>query len=132
MTTESTKTTEISENAKSSGNTTDATDTENITSAENTAKIGISGNTGTPANTATDAVWTSSTMEREPEPHGHRSMRRTTLTWGLILLVVGGLLIAFGMGLHIDLATTGIVLLGATGLLVLVAAFLPRPRGPRP
>lgn len=127
MTTEFTKTTETSENTESSGNTTGPTDTENITSAENTTKI------GTPANTATtNAVWTSSTMERGPEPHGRRPMRRTTLTWGLILLAVGGLLIAFGMGLHIDLATTGIVLLGTTGLLMLVAAFLPRPRDPRP
>ena len=82
-----------------------------------------------------DGVWTSSSLEREPEPqHKRGPVRRSTLTWGLILLALGGLLIAFGVGLRIDLVTTGIVLLAGTGVLVLVAALIPhsRKRSARP
>lgn len=82
-----------------------------------------------------DSVWTASSLEREPQPHHKRGqIRRSTLTWGLILAALGGLLIAFGAGLHIDLVTTGIVLLAGTGVLVLVAALLPhsRDRSTRP
>lgn len=77
-----------------------------------------------------DAVWTAGSLGREPQPHDkRRPIRRSTLTWGLILTALGGLLIAFGVGLHIDLVTTGIVLLAGTGVLVLVAALLPHSRG---
>ena len=77
-----------------------------------------------------DAVWTAGSLGRGPQPHDkRRPIRRSTLTWGLILTALGGLLIAFGVGLHIDLVTTGIVLLAGTGVLVLVAALLPHPRG---
>lgn len=77
-----------------------------------------------------DSVWTASSLEHEPQPHHKRGhIRRSTLTWGLILAALGGLLIAFGAGLHIDLVTTGIVLLAGTGVLVLVAALLPHSRG---
>ena len=82
-----------------------------------------------------DGVWTSSSLEREPESqHKRGPVRRSTLTWGLILLALGGLLIAFGVGLRIDLVTTGIVLLAGTGVLVLVAALIPhsRKRSARP
>ena len=70
-----------------------------------------------------DGVWTSSSLEREP--HQRRPVRRTTLAWGMILAILGGLVGAFGAGLHIDLAATGIVLLGGTGLLILLAALIP-------
>lgn len=77
-----------------------------------------------------DSVWTASSLEHEPQPHHKRGhIRRSTLTWGLILAALGGLLVAFGAGLHIDLVTTGIVLLAGTGVLVLVAALLPHSRG---
>ena len=82
-----------------------------------------------------DAVWTAGSLGREPQPHDkRRPIRRSTLTWGLILTALGGLLIAFGVGLHIDLVTTGIVLLAGTGVLVLVAALIPhsRKRSARP
>ena len=87
------------------------------------------------APTDPDSVWTASSLEREPQPHHKRGqIRRSTLTWGLILAALGGLLIAFGAGLHIDLVTTGIVLLAGTGVLVLVAALIPhsRKRSARP
>ncbi|PZU31219.1 MAG: hypothetical protein DI576_11570 [Actinomyces sp.] len=77
-----------------------------------------------------DSVWTASSLEHEPQPHHKRGhIRRSTLTWGLILAALGGLLVAFGAGLHIDLVTTGIVLLAGTGVLVLVVALLPHSRG---
>lgn len=77
-----------------------------------------------------DAVWTASSLEHEPQSRDRRGpIRRSTLTWGLILVALGGLLVAFGAGLHIDLVTTGIVLLAGTGVLVLVAALLPHSRG---
>ena len=77
-----------------------------------------------------DSVWTASSLEHEPQPHHKRGhIRRSTLTWGLILAALGGLLVAVGAGLHIDLVTTGIVLLAGTGVLVLVAALLPHSRG---
>ena len=61
-----------------------------------------------------DGVWTSSSLEREPESHHQRRpIRRSTLAWGMILAILGGLVVAFGAGLHIDLAATGIILLGA-------------------
>ena len=74
-----------------------------------------------------DGVWTSSSLEREPESHHQRRpIRRTTLAWGMILAILGGLVVAFGAGLHVDLAATGIILLGSTGLLILLAALIPQ------
>lgn len=75
-----------------------------------------------------DQVWSSNSPERESQEQERRPLRRSTLTWGLILLVLGGLLVAFGFGVHIDPAMTSIMLLASTGVLLLVVALIPRPR----
>lgn len=113
------------EGASSTGNagSTDSTDSTDRAPADPTDRF-------PEAPSDPDSVWTASSLEHEPQPHHKRGhIRRSTLTWGLILAALGGLLVAFGAGLHIDLVTTGIVLLAGTGVLVLVAALLPHSRG---
>ena len=113
------------ESASSTGstNSTDSTDSTDRAPADPTDRF-------PEAPSDPDSVWTASSLEHEPQPHHKRGhIRRSTLTWGLILAALGGLLVAFGAGLHIDLVTTGIVLLAGTGVLVLVAALLPHSRG---
>ena len=75
-----------------------------------------------------DQVWSSNSPERESQEQERRPLRRSTLTWGLILLVLGGLLVAFGFGVHIDPAMTSIMLLASTGVLGGVGALSPPPR----
>ena len=122
MSTDSINSTESANGANSTGNT-GSTDSTDRAPADPTDRF-------PEAPSDPDSVWTASSLEREPQPHHKRGqIRRSTLTWGLILAALGGLLIAFGAGLHIDLVTTGIVLLAGTGVLVLVAALLPHSRG---
>ncbi|WP_168709490.1 hypothetical protein [Actinomyces procaprae] len=52
--------------------------------------------------------------------------------WGLILLVLGGLLIAVAAGVRIDLVTAAIVLLAGVGVALLIMALLPRRKGEAP
>ena len=80
---------------------------------------------------ANGAVWSSSFLAPAPAPAPRRP-RPFTLVWGLALLAVGGLLIAIGLGTDIDLLTTGVVLLGGMGLILLVLAIVPwrSPRRP--
>lgn len=70
------------------------------------------------------------------EPAGGASTARrgpntSALMWGLVLLVVGGLLTAVALGLHIDPVTALIVLLVGLGAVLLIVALVPRP-GPEP
>lgn len=78
-----------------------------------------------------DAVWSSSSLTPAPRQAPRRA-RPFTLVWGLALLAVGSLLIAISLGMDIDLLTTGVVLLGGMGLILLVLAIVPwrSPRRP--
>ncbi|MBE6482574.1 MAG: hypothetical protein E7Z94_09460 [Actinomyces ruminicola] len=67
-----------------------------------------------------------------PTAPAPRGVRATTLVWGLILLVLGGLLIAVAAGLQIDLVTAVIVLLAGVGVALLITALLPRRKGGAP
>ena len=48
--------------------------------------------------------------------------------WGAFLLLVGGLLIAAGLGLRFDFTTTAIACLAGLGILLVVAALIPKRR----
>lgn len=102
------------EGASSTGNA-DSTNSTNSTNSTSSADRAPTDPTDRfpEAPSGPDSVWTASSLEHEPQPHHKRGqIRRSTLTWGLILAALGGLLIAFGAGLHIDLVTTGIVQIG--------------------
>lgn len=84
---------------------------------------------GGPDPQAQDGVWSARTVAGAgtTEPQG---MSPATLVWGTILLLVGVLLVVIGLGVRVDLVTTGIVILAAVGVALLVMALLPR-RGSR-
>lgn len=74
-------------------------------------------------------VWSASTVG----PHaGGAAEPRTrsmgALVWGITLLMVGVLLILVGLGVQIDLLTTGILMLAGIGAVLLVMALLPGRR----
>lgn len=75
-----------------------------------------------------DAVWTASSLEHEPTA---RRVRTGTVTWGLILACLGGLLVALGLGARVDLVLTGIVLLAGLGVAIIILALLPRRTSPK-
>ncbi|CAM2804110.1 hypothetical protein ACSL103130_03050 [Actinomyces slackii] len=78
------------------------------------------------AGEGSDAVWSASRLpERDDAP---LRTSPVTLVWGAVLLVVGGLLIAVGLGAQIDLAMTAILLLAGTGVALLAMAALPTRR----
>lgn len=89
--------------------------------------------TGTATGTATaavgpndDGVWSASRPAAEaPVPVSH-SRRPGTVAWGVFLAALGGLLIAVGVGIHLDLAQITIGLVAGAGLLLVALAFLPR------
>lgn len=76
-----------------------------------------------------DAVWTSSSLEHEPHEPTARRVRTGTVTWGLILACLGGLLVAIGLGVRVDLVLTSIILLAGLGVAIIVLALLPRRTG---
>ncbi|RRD30646.1 hypothetical protein [Actinomyces bowdenii] len=84
---------------------------------------------GGPDPQAQDAVWSARTVAGAgaAEPRG---MSPATLVWGAILLLVGVLLVVVGLGVRVDLVSTGIVVLAAAGAVLLVMALIPR-RGSR-
>ncbi|PHP52624.1 hypothetical protein [Actinomyces ruminis] len=61
-------------------------------------------------------------------PGAPRGVRAGTLVWGLILLVLGGLLLAVAVGVQVDPVTAVIVLLAGIGVALLVTALLPHRR----
>ncbi|SHE24855.1 hypothetical protein [Actinomyces glycerinitolerans] len=58
-------------------------------------------------------------------PAAPRGVRASTLVWGLILLVLGGLLLAVAVGVKVDPVTALIVLLAGIGVALLIIALLP-------
>ncbi|WP_172191287.1 hypothetical protein [Actinomyces faecalis] len=81
-----------------------------------------------------DAVWSASTLARDPEadqPARRPGPRPGTLLWGLILATIGVVLLATGLGLRIDPVSAAIVLLAAAGAALLVIALMSRRRPAR-
>ena len=81
-----------------------------------------------------EVVWSGSSLARGPEaeePARRSGPRPGTLLWGLILVTIGVVLLATGLGLRIDPVSAAIVLLAAAGAALLVIAVLPRHRPAR-
>lgn len=70
-----------------------------------------------------DGVWTAS---RQPEPQAPRTLRPSTLSWGVLLVSIGLITLLIGLGVRINLATAGISVLVALGVLLLGLAMLPQ------
>lgn len=72
-------------------------------------------------------VWSASTVAPPANDAPQPQTRSTgTLVWGSILVLLGVLLIAVGLGAHVDLVTTSIVVLAGIGAVLLIMALLPR------
>ena len=81
-----------------------------------------------------EVVWSGSSLARGPEaeePARRSGPRPGTLLWGLILVTIGVVLLATGLGLRIDPVSAAIVLLAAAGAALLVIAVLPKRRPAR-
>ena len=63
-----------------------------------------------------------------PATSGTQDIKGSTLLWGAFLLLIGGLLIAAGLGLRFDFTTTAIACLAGLGGLLVVAALIPKGR----
>ena len=82
-----------------------------------------------PAASASGPVWSAGTVTGEgQQPQAPGDIKGSTLLWGTFLLLVGGLLIAAGLGLRFDFTTTAIVCLAGLGVLLVVVALIPMGR----
>ena len=73
-------------------------------------------------------VWSAGTVTEHDRPQAPQDIKGSTLLWGAFLLLVGGLLIAAGLGLRFDFTTTAIACLAGLGALLVVAALIPKGR----
>ena len=81
-----------------------------------------------PASSASSPVWSAGTITDRDRPQAPQDIKGSTLLWGAFLLLVGGLLIAAGLGLRFDFTTTAIACLAGLGALLVVAALIPKGR----
>ena len=81
-----------------------------------------------PASSASSPVWSAGTVSDRDRPQAPQDIKGSTLLWGAFLLLVGGLLIAAGLGLRLDLTTTASACLAGLGALLVVAALIPKGR----
>jgi len=81
-----------------------------------------------PALSASSPVWSAGTVTEQDRPQAPQDIKGSTLLWGAFLLLVGGLLIAAGLGLRFDFTTTAIACLAGLGALLVVAALIPKGR----
>ena len=81
-----------------------------------------------PASSASSPVWSAGTVTEQDRPQAPQDIKGSTLLWGAFLLLVGGLLIAAGLGLRFDFTTTAIACLAGLGILLVVAALIPKGR----
>ena len=79
-----------------------------------------------PASSASSPVWSAGTVSDRDRPQAPQDIKGSTLLWGAFLLLVGGLLIAAGLGLRFDFTTTAIACLAGLGALLVVAALIPK------
>ena len=81
-----------------------------------------------PASSASSPVWSAGTVTEQDRPQAPQDIKGSTLLWGAFLLLVGGLLIAAGLGLRFDFTTTAIACLAGLGGLLVVVALIPKGR----
>ncbi|OLO54112.1 hypothetical protein BKH30_04280 [Actinomyces oris] len=81
-----------------------------------------------PTSSASSPVWSAGTVTDRRQPQTPQDIKGSTLLWGAFLLLVGGLLIAAGLGLRFDFTTTAIACLAGLGGLLVVAALIPKGR----
>ena len=63
---------------------------------------------GSPPTSSSGPVWSAGTVTEQDRPQAPQDIKGSTLLWGAFLLLVGGLLIAAGLGLRFDFTTTAI------------------------
>ena len=83
---------------------------------------------GSPPTSSSGPVWSAGTVTEQDRPQAPQDIKGSTLLWGAFLLLVGGLLIAAGLGLRFDFTTTAIACLAGLGILLVVAALIPKGR----
>ena len=83
---------------------------------------------GSPPTSSSGPVWSAGTVTEQDRPQTPQDIKGSTLLWGAFLLLVGGLLIAAGLGLRFDFTTTAIACLAGLGILLVVAALIPKGR----
>ena len=83
---------------------------------------------GSPPTSSSGPVWSAGTVSDRDRPQAPQDIKGSTLLWGAFLLLVGGLLIAAGLGLRFDFTTTAIACLAGLGILLVVAALIPKGR----
>ena len=83
---------------------------------------------GSPPTSSSSPVWSAGTVSDRDRPQAPQDIKGSTLLWGAFLLLVGGLLIAAGLGLRFDFTTTAIACLAGLGVLLVVAALIPKGR----
>ena len=83
---------------------------------------------GSPPTSSSSPVWSAGTVTDRDRPQAPQDIKGSTLLWGAFLLLVGGLLIAAGLGLRFDFTTTAIACLAGLGGLLVVAALIPKKR----
>ena len=83
---------------------------------------------GSPPTSSSGPVWSAGTVTEQDRPQAPQDIKGSTLLWGAFLLLVGGLLIAAGLGLRFDFTTTAIACLAGLGGLLVVAALIPKKR----
>ena len=81
-----------------------------------------------PASSTPGPVWSAGTITDRDRPQAPQDIKGSTLLWGAFLLLVGGLLIAAGLGLRFDFTTTAIACLAGLGGLLVAAALIPKKR----
>ncbi|AMD98264.1 hypothetical protein AXE84_01515 [Actinomyces oris] len=81
-----------------------------------------------PPTSSSGPVWSAGTVSDRDRPQAPQDIKGSTLLWGAFLLLVGGLLIAAGLGLRFDFTTTAIACLAGLGVLLVVAALIPKGR----
>ena len=79
-----------------------------------------------PASSTSSPVWSAGTVTEQDRPQAPQDIKGSTLLWGAFLLLIGGLLIAAGLGLRFDFTTTAIACLAGLGGLLVVAALIPK------
>ena len=79
-----------------------------------------------PASSTPGPVWSAGTITEQDRPQAPQDIKGSTLLWGAFLLLVGGLLIAAGLGLRFDFTTTAIACLAGLGGLLVIAALIPK------
>ena len=83
---------------------------------------------GSPPTSSSGPVWSAGTVTEQDRPQAPQDIKGSTLLWGAFLLLVGGLLIAAGLGLRFDFTRTAIACLAGLGVLLVVAALIPKGR----